>query len=78
MQRILVVLLVLAVLAAPKGVFAQEQICTQAYGGGVVCGAKTHTPVNTGLVDNPSVLGASFLLVSGTLFLASRKLKRLA
>ena len=58
---------------AVKPVLAQEQICTQVYGGGVVCGAK-HEVVDTDLGDiNPQVLGAGFLLASLLTYKLSKK-----
>ena len=53
-----------------------EVICPQPYGGGVVCGVKTHEPVATGIGDNIPLIGASFILASGVLFLLSKKLKK--
>lgn len=47
-------------------------ICTQYYGGGVVCGV--HTPVNTGIADNIPLIGSLFLGSSGVLvYLSKRK-----
>ncbi|HTK03300.1 MAG TPA: hypothetical protein VL401_00830 [Alphaproteobacteria bacterium] len=75
MQKLFLILVVIFALASAKPAFAQEQVCTSAYGGGVVCGIKTHQPVNTGLIDDLPLLGPSFILVSGALFALSRKLK---
>lgn len=59
-----------------KPVLAQEEVCVQVYGGGVVCGAK-HEVVDTGLADlNPLVLGAGFLLASFGLYRLSKKLNQ--
>lgn len=69
----LVLALFFAALFVPKAVLAQEQICTQVYGGGVVCGAK-HEVVDTDLGDiNPQILGAGLLLASGLFYKLSRK-----
>ena len=54
----------------------EQIICPQPYGGGVVCGVKTHTPVNTGIADNLPLLGAGFILASGAFYVLSRKLSR--
>lgn len=71
-----VLILLLAVTFAPKGVLADEQEhCTEVYGGGVVCGAKTHTPVNTGIADNPAYIAGAFLVASGILYFLSKKIK---
>lgn len=77
MKKLIPVLIILfAVFSMPKGVVAQDnEVCTEVYGGGVVCGAKTHTPVETGLADNPAYLGGAFILASGALYLLSRKIK---
>lgn len=55
---------------------AEEQVCSQVYGGGVVCGAKTeHKPVDTALGDiNPILLGSVFILTSGAILLASKRI----
>jgi hypothetical protein len=45
-----------------SSVRAQEQICTQVYGGGVVCGV--HTPVETGVGDNLGLIGVGLLVSS--------------
>ncbi len=58
---------------SPSSALAQEQICPQPYGGGVVCGVKTHEPVETGLGENLALVGALALGASGfILFLAKR------
>lgn len=46
-------------------------ICTQYYGGGVVCG--THTPVNTGIADNVPLIASGFLGAGGILAYFSKK-----
>lgn len=54
---------------------AQEAtVCTQSYGGGVVCGV--HTPVNTGIADNIPLIASSFLGAGGVLAYFSRKFKK--
>jgi LPXTG-motif cell wall-anchored protein len=69
-------ILLLAATFAPKGVIANEvEHCTEVYGGGVVCGAKTHTPVNTGIADNPAYIAGAFLIASGVLYFLSKKIK---
>lgn len=63
-------------ISAPKSIFAQEaQICPQPYGGGVVCGVKTHEPVETGLAENLALVGALAVGVSGVLLFLSKKAK---
>jgi hypothetical protein len=70
MKRLIVILFALAVLLGKtNNVFAQEQVCTTVYGGGVVCGVKApeHKPVNTGIEDYPllfasALIGAGFIL----------------
>jgi hypothetical protein len=47
-------------------------ICPQPYGGGVVCGVKTHEVINAGLADNLAVTIA-ILLVSSLIFLVLSK-----
>ena len=78
MKKLIFVILVLAVLASPARVLAQdtEIICPQPYGGGVVCGI--HTPVNTGIGDNLAVVGG-VLLVSSLVFLVlSKKFRKIS
>lgn len=55
----------------------EQIICPQPYGGGVVCGIRTHvhTPVNTGIADNLPLIGAFCLGASGVLLYFSRKIK---
>ena len=74
MKKLFLALAILAAMASlPKAVMAQEN-CVTVYGGGVVCGAETHEPVDTDLGDiNPAVLGVGFLLASGSLLYFSRK-----
>lgn len=74
MKKVLIGLVVLSFLALPVGVKAQETICTQYYGGGVVCGV--HTPVDTGIIDNIPLIASGFLGASGVLAYFSRKNKK--
>jgi hypothetical protein len=74
MKKSILALILVVYLALPKPVLAQEEVCVQVYGGGVVCGAK-HEVVDTDLGDvNPVVLGTIFLLASFGLFRLSKKL----
>lgn len=50
-------------------------ICPQPYGGGVVCGVKTHAPVNTGLGDNWGIVGAGLLGASVFTVIISKRFK---
>ncbi len=77
MKKLFLSLVILvAIFSLPKAVLAQEN-CVTVYGGGVVCGAETHEPVDTDLGDiNPAVLGVGFLLASGSLLYFSRKLAK--
>lgn len=74
MQRLFLVLTVLAFLVSPKQALAQTQVCTQAYGGGVICGV--HTPVETGLAENLGKVGIGAILTSGVFFYISKKIKQ--
>ena len=70
--------ILVTIFSLPKTILAQEN-CVSVYGGGVVCGAETHEPVDTDLGDiNPIVLGAGFLLASGSLLYFSKKLAKKA
>lgn len=69
------VLTVLVLGFAPANVRADEQVCTQVYGGGVVCGVATqHEPVEAAGF-NPAVLAVGLLSVSGGLLILSKKIK---
>ena len=71
----------LAVLVAPSGAQAshEEIVCPQPYGNGVVCGAKTHEPVDAALGDiNPAILGGGFLVASGTVLYLSKRFQNKA
>jgi len=53
----------------------EEIICPQPYGNGVVCGAKTHEPVDTALGDNPVEFAGILLVSSFVLTKLSKKLR---
>jgi hypothetical protein len=76
MIKVLSVLVTLVVLvsAAVTTVSADHEpvICPQPYGGGVVCGLKTHEPVKTGAAENIGLAGIVALGASAYL----RKLAR--
>lgn len=81
LKKLVVLASIFAVFSLPKLALAsevtdEEIICPQPYGGGVVCGVKTHVPVNTGLADNLPLIGAGFILASGALFYFSKKIKK--
>ena len=73
----LITLLTLVFLVAPSVVKANDEeiICPQPYGGGVVCGVKTHEPVETGLGENLAMVGAGLLASSSVFLIISKKLK---
>ena len=73
MKKLILAILLLTSFFVVKPVLADDQICTQVYGGGVVCGA--HTPVNTGVADNLGLAGVGLTLSSGALFFLSKKFK---
>ncbi len=76
MKKLILLAVVLAAfLASPKVAMAETQVCTQSYGGGVVCGA--HTPVNTGIADNLGLVGIGTILASGIFFFISQKVKQI-
>jgi len=79
MKKLLLSLAILVTtFSLPKAILAQEN-CVSVYGGGVVCGASTHEPVDTDLGDiNPFILGAGFLVASGSLLYFSKKLAKKA
>lgn len=74
MKKLIYFFGVIFFLALPFGAKAQETVCTQYYGGGVVCGV--HTPVNTGIVDNIPLIASGFLGAGAVLAYLSRKRKR--
>jgi hypothetical protein len=70
----LLVLTTLYLVLGASSIKAEDTVtvCTQYYGGGVVCGA--HTPVDTGIADNIPLIGSLFLGSSGILaYLSKRK-----
>lgn len=73
MKKLIVSFIALAFVAFPKAAFAEDQVtvCTQSYGGGVVCGV--HTPVQTGIADNIPLIGSLVLGSSGVFFYLSKK-----
>jgi hypothetical protein len=73
MKKLIVSLIALVIFAIPGRVLATDTttVCTQYYGGGVVCGV--HTPVNTGIVDNIPLIGSLLLGSSGVLYFISKK-----
>ncbi len=83
MKKLITVLLLLIAFSFSQGpVLAdqiEEEVCieTTVYGGGVgvVCGVKTHEPVDTGIADNPLIFGAGLLIASGLLYRFSKRLK---
>ncbi|MDP1710192.1 MAG: hypothetical protein Q8L28_01115 [bacterium] len=48
-------------------------ICPQPYGGGVVCGVKTHEPVDAGIGENMALFGTLALSASGILLYLAKK-----
>ena len=76
MKKLITVITVLAFLALPKAVSAEDTVtvCTQYYGGGVVCGV--HTPVETGIAENIPLIASGFLGAGGILAYFSKKGKR--
>ncbi len=75
MKKLTVGLIALAFLALPGRVLAEEvTICTQFYGGGVVCGV--HTPIQTGIADSIPLIGSLMLGGSGIFFYISNKAKK--
>lgn len=80
MRRFIALLLSLVVLLLGSGdVMAQEQVCVQVYGGGVVCPTPTpkpHVSVEAGLGDfSPVTLGSLLLISSGALLFLSKKIR---
>ncbi len=69
-----------AALLVPASVGAttyQDVECQSVYGGGVVCGVKTHETVDTAVSDyiNPSTVGVLFIGASGVFYMISKKAK---
>jgi len=74
-KKTLVLIAALVSFMLVKPAFAEdEQICTQVYGGGVVCGAS-HEVVDTAVSIHPAVLGAGLLGLSRVFNRLSKKLK---
>ncbi|MEJ2441789.1 MAG: hypothetical protein P8Y06_02630, partial [Patescibacteria group bacterium] len=67
MKKLFLSLTILVLTLFSPRVISAEETCVSVYGGGVVCGAETHETVETGLGDNPAVLGAGLLMASGIL-----------
>lgn len=74
MKKLIVGLTAFGFLALPVGVKAEETICTQYYGGGVVCGV--HAPVATGIADNLPLIASGFLGAGGVLAYLTKKFKK--
>ena len=75
-KKLTIALAALSFLGLPSSVLAAtEQVCTQPYGSGVVCGV--HTVVDTGLGENLAIAGTVLLLASGVLLFISKKLNAL-
>jgi len=75
LKKIIISVAVLASFFVVKPTFAEdEQICTQVYGGGVVCGAS-HEVVDTAISIHPAVVGAGLLGLSRVFSYFSKKLK---
>ncbi|MEJ2348117.1 MAG: hypothetical protein P8Y17_02895 [Patescibacteria group bacterium] len=73
MKKLFLLLAILVLtLFSPRAISAEET-CVSVYGGGVVCGAETHETVETGLGDNPAILGATLLMASGILLYLSKR-----
>lgn len=82
-KLLLALVLALSAIALPGGAYAQTTnvepgVCVSVYGGGVVCGAK-HEIVDTDLGDiNPTILGLAFLGASASLFILSKKMRKVS
>jgi hypothetical protein len=78
MKKLTFLILALIFITGPVKVLADEEqiICSQPYGGGVVCGA--HTPVNTGIGDNLAMIGDALLLSSLIFLVLSKKFKKVS
>ena len=88
MKKLITLLTLLTFLSFPLGVSADgqvlgestEEVCveTTVYGGGVgvVCGTKTHEPVDTAIGDNPFLLVSTLLASSYALSKFGRKTKK--
>lgn len=86
MKKLITALLLAIVLLTPGVVRAEHEtdaencVETQVYGGGVgvVCGVKTHDPVDTAIGDNPVLLAGGLLLASYGFLRLSKKAKAIA
>lgn len=86
MNKVVIILMVLTALLLPGTVKADHEtdaetcIETQVYGGGVgvVCGVKTHEPVDTAIGDNLFLLAGGLLLASYGFHRLSKKAKVIA
>jgi len=76
MKKLMIGLVTLAFLIFPAKALAENTtaICTQYYGGGVVCGV--HTPIETGIAENLPLIASGFLGASGVIAYFSRKFKK--
>ena len=76
-KKVLVLSTIYFVLSTSSAQAEDVQTCTQVtqYGGavGYICGASTHTPVNTGIADNLPLIASGFLSASGFLAYLSKK-----
>ena len=85
MKKLILSGLVLTALFAVPSVHAaevvttttEEIICPQPYGGGVVCGVKTHKVVETGIADNLPLIGSGLVGASALFTYVSRKLRKI-
>ena len=77
MKKLIFTLLLALAIFAPTNVRAEDEviICPQPYGGGVVCGVKTHEPVDAGIGENMALIGILSLGASGILLRLSKKSK---
>lgn len=82
MKKTVFALALVLALTTAKPVMAEDETCVevQVYGGGVgvVCGAKTHEPVDTDFAGvTPGIIGGSLVGVSAVLAYLSQKAKRI-
>lgn len=76
MKKLIASLTILAFFALPADISAEgkETVCTQSYGGGVVCGV--HAPVETGIADSLPLIASGFLGAGGVIAYFSAKGKK--
>jgi hypothetical protein len=74
MKKLILLLVAGIFLLNPHMALAEDKVCSQVYGGGVICGV--HTPVNTGIADNLGLVGIGLIATSGMLFFVSKKIKK--